>query len=135
MRSTTLISLIGTTSAAAATLEADCKVAWATGSKCTAKLCWATTTIADTTTYKSCTKFDTDADKAAHGTTADKCQFGTSAADKAVCSNKICEGKTWTNCHTCQKAPNDAACWSADDASEKCHWTGKGCTAAICLDH
>ena len=91
MRSTTLIALIGTTSATAATLEADCKTAWTATSKCTADLCWATTTIADTTTYKACTKFDTDDDKAAHGTTADKCQFGTSDADKALCTNKICD--------------------------------------------
>jgi hypothetical protein len=79
MRSTTLIALIGTTSAAAATLD-DCKTAG--DAKCTAKLCWKTTTIADVTTYKACTKFDTDADKCEHGKAAD--------ADK--CTNKICDG-------------------------------------------
>jgi hypothetical protein len=132
MRSTTLIALIGTTSAAAATLD-DCKTAG--DAKCTAKLCWKTTTIADVKTYKACTKFDTDADKAAHGTTSDKCQFGTSDADKAKCTNKICDGKDWANCKTCQNAPQTATCWSDSDASDKCQFKGEDCTAAICADH
>ena len=86
MKTTTLVALIGTTSAAAATLEADCKVAGA-NYKCTAKLCWATTTIADTATYKACAAFDTDADKGKHGTTADKCQFAGEGCTAAICAD------------------------------------------------
>ena len=125
MKTTSLIALIGTTSAAAATLEADCKAAWAAGSKCTAALCWATTTIADTTTYKACAKFDTDALKCEHG----------AVSDASSCSNAICDGKSWTNCATCNNAPSTASCWSADDKSEQCHWKGYDCTADICADH
>jgi hypothetical protein len=67
MRTTTLIALVGTASAAAATLEADCKLA--DSKTCTAALCWSVDKkFAEVKTYKAC--------KADFDTKLDKCQYG-----------------------------------------------------------
>ena len=95
MRTSTLIALIGTTSAAA-TLEADCTSASST--TCTYDLCHSAKPLPDDKTYKACTPFQT-----VQTTQEGLCQYGSSEEqpscyNQVCCTESMCDGKNWYNC-------------------------------------